>query len=242
MAEEPETTDTGAHIDEPTAADVEGRDRQHDVDEADDVDAAKAEAVDESDDVDETDDVDAADLLTESESEGRLARLRHRFGGRRISHVGTALVASALIVAVLAGLVGWLGYRAYQKHEDQARRDQFVQVARQGAVNLTTISYTEVDADVQRIIDLSTGAFRDDFQQRAKPFIEVVKAAQSKSEGTVTDAGLESQKGDSAQVLVAIAVKSRTSGGEEAPREWRMRVEVQSVGDDARVSNVVFVP
>ena len=90
---------------------------------------------------------------------------------------------------VLAGLVGWLGYRAYQKHEDQARRDQFVQVARQGAVNLTTISYTEVDADVQRIIDLSTGAFRDDFQQRAKPFIEVVKAAQSKSEGTVTDAG-----------------------------------------------------
>ena len=224
MAEEPETTDTGEQVGEPTAADVEGRDQQHEVDEA------------------EADETDAADLATEGESEGRFARLRDRFGGRRISHVGSALVASAVIVAVLAGLVGWLGYRAYQKHEDQARRDQFVQVARQGAVNLTTISYTEVDADVQRIIDLSTGAFRDDFQQRAKPFIEVVKAAQSKSEGTVTDAGLESQKGDSAQVLVAIAVKSRTSGGEEAPREWRMRVEVQSVGDDARVSNVVFVP
>ena len=43
-------------------------------------------------------------------------------------------------------------------------------------------------------------------------------------------------------VLVAIAVKSRTAGGEEAPREWRMRIEVQSVGDDAKVSNVVFVP
>ena len=224
MAEEPETTDTGEQVGEPTAADVEGREQQHEVDEA------------------EAGETDAADLATEGESEGRFAGLRDRFGGRRISHVGSALVASAVIVAVLAGLVGWLGYRAYQKHEDQARRDQFVQVARQGAVNLTTISYTEVDADVQRIIDLSTGAFRDDFQQRAKPFIEVVKAAQSKSEGTVTDAGLESQKGDSAQVLVAIAVKSRTSGGEEAPREWRMRVEVQSVGDDARVSNVVFVP
>jgi Mce-associated membrane protein len=225
MAEEPETTDTGEQVGEPTATDAEGRDQQHDAEESD----AAGET-------------DAADLATEGESEGRFARLRHRFDGRRISHVGSALVASSVIVAVLAGLVGWLGYRAYQKHEDQARRDQFVQVARQGAVNLTTISYTEVDADVQRIIDLSTGAFRDDFQQRAKPFIEVVKAAQSKSEGTVTDAGLESQKGDSAQVLVAIAVKSRTSGGEEAPREWRMRVEVQSVGDDARVSNVVFVP
>jgi Mce-associated membrane protein len=241
MAEEPETTDTGEQVSEPTAADVEGRDQQHEVDDVDETKAEEVGDVGESDHVNET---DAADQIeaTEGESEGRFARLRHRFGARRISRVGSAMVASAVIVAALAGLVGWLGYRAYEKHEDQARRDQFVQTARQGAVNLTTISYTEFDADVQRIIDLSTGAFRDDFQQRAKPFIEVVKAAQSKSEGTVTDAGLESQKGDSAQVLVAIAVKSRTSGGEEAPREWRMRIEVQSVGDDARVSNVVFVP
>jgi Mce-associated membrane protein len=239
MAEEPETTDTGGQVGEPTASEVEGRDQQHDLDDVEQTKAEKVAHVDESDDVDES---DAGDQIAAGESEGWFARLRHRFGGRRISQVGSALVASAVIVAVLAGLVGWLGYHAYQKHEDQARRDQFIQVARQGAVNLTTISYTEVDADVQRIIDLSTGAFRDDFQQRAKPFIEVVKAAQSKSEGTVTDAGLESQKGDSAQVLVAIAVKSRTSGGEEAPREWRMRVEVQSVGDDTRVSNVVFVP
>lgn len=143
---------------------------------------------------------------------------------------------------MLTGLTGWLGYTAYQKRQAQAPREQFVQVARQGAVNLTTINYTQVDADVQRILDLATGAFREDFEQRSKPFIEVVKAAQSKSEGTVTDAGLESQRGDSAQVLVAVAVKSRTAGGEEAPREWRMRIEVRSVGDDAKVSNVVFVP
>jgi Mce-associated membrane protein len=178
----------------------------------------------------------------ESESNGRLARWRNRVARRRLSGVGSALVASAVIVATLTGLAGWLGYRAYEKHEARAQRNLFVQIARQGAVNLTTINYTEVDADVQRILDLATGAFRDDFEQRSKPFIEVVKAAQSKSEGTVTDAGLESQRGDSAQVLVAVSVKSRTAGGEEAPREWRMRIEVQSVGDDAKVSNVVFVP
>jgi Mce-associated membrane protein len=172
---------------------------------------------------------------------GRRARWRHRVTGR-LSQVGWAAVAGVAVVAVLAGLSGWLGYRAYERHQAGAQRDLFVQVARQGAVNLTTISYTEIDADVQRIIDLSTGAFREDFEQRSKPFIEVVKAAQSKSEGTVTDAGLESQRGDSAQVLVAVAVKSQTAGGEEAPREWRMRIEVRSVGDDARVSNVVFVP
>lgn len=184
---------------------------------------------------DEADEIDAA-AEGESESKDRRPRLR------RLSRIGTALVASATIVATLAGLAGWLGHRAYEKREAQAQRNLFVQVARQAAVNLTTINYTEIDADVQRILDAATGAFRDDFQQRSKPFIEVVKAAQSKSEGTVSDAGLESQRGGSAQVLVAVAVKSQTAGGEEAPREWRMRIEVQSVGNDAKVSNVVFVP
>jgi Mce-associated membrane protein len=233
MAEVPETPETGEQLKESTAAEV------FDVD-----DANEAGDIDETDDVDEIDEVDEVEDFDaeESQPKGRLISLRHRVARRRLSRVGTALVASGVIVAALAGLAGWLGYRAYEKHEAQVHRDLFVQIARQGAVNLTTINYTEVDADVQRIIDLSTGTFRDDFQQRSKPFIEVVKAAQSKSEGTVTDAGLETQQGDSAQVLVAIAVKSRTAGGEEAPREWRMRIEVQSVGDDAKVSNVVFVP
>jgi Mce-associated membrane protein len=231
MADEPDTPETDEKVTDSTAAEIEDSVQPNEATE---------------DDVEQVDDVDeVADVIETDEdanrSEGRLARWRQR-AGSRFSRAGSVVAASAVIVATLAGLAGWLGFRAYQKHEAEAQRDVFVQIARQGAVNLTTINYTEVDADVQRIIDLSTGAFRDDFLQRSKPFIEVVKAAQSKSEGTVTDAGLESQRGDSAQVLVAIAVKSRTAGGEEAPREWRMRIEVQSVGDDAKVSNVVFVP
>lgn len=161
---------------------------------------------------------------------------------RRLPGDRKALIAAGLVVAALAGLTGWLGWGAYQQHQAQVKRNLFVQVARQGAVNLTTIDHTEIESDVQRILDLATGAFRDDFERRSKPFMELVKAAQSKSEGTVVDAGLESEHGNSAQVLVAVAVKSRTAGGEEAPREWRMRIEVTSVGDDARMSNVVFVP
>lgn len=183
-----------------------------------------------------------AEADEQPKSERRLARWR-RLAAPRLSRTAAAVAVSAALVVALAGLAGWLGYRVYEDREAKATRDLYVQVARQGAVNLTTINYTQADADVQRILDLSTGAFRDDFEQRSKPFVEVVKAAQSKSEGTVTDAGLESQRGDSAQVLVAVAVKSRTAGGEEAPREWRMRIEVRSVGaGDAKVSNVVFVP
>jgi Mce-associated membrane protein len=230
MADEPDAPEADEKAAEPTDADVE------------DYDAAQDGAAGgDSAPVDETDEEDETGESTR-QSEGRFARWRHRVTRRRLSHTGSALVASAVILAGVTGLTGWLGYSAYERHQAQAQREQFISVARQGAVNLTSINYTEVDSDVQRILDLATGSFREDFEQRAKPFIEVVKAAQSKSEGTVTDAGLESQRGDSAQVLVAVAVKSRTAGGEEAPREWRMRIEVRSVGDDAKVSNVVFVP
>jgi Mce-associated membrane protein len=54
---------------------------------------------------------------------------------------------------------------------------------------LTAIDYTHVNADVQRILDSSTGRFRDDFQNRSQPFVDVVEQAQSKSEATVTAAG-----------------------------------------------------
>ncbi len=185
---------------------------------------------------------DATDVTKEGDSTVRRKRRRRRIARRRLSRVGLALVAGALAVATLAGLTGWLGYREYHKREVQAQRNLFMQTARQGAVNLTTISYTEIDADVQRILDSATGTFRDDFQQRSRPFIEVVKAAQSQSEGTITEAGLESLQRDSARVLVAVAVKSRTAAGEQSPREWRMRIDVQAVGDGAKVSSVVFVP
>ncbi|MGB8387972.1 Mce protein [Mycobacterium sp.] len=231
MADEPDTPDTDEKIGGSTAADVEDRDHSDDV----------AEAGDEAVDVEKVNDAAETDA-DESESADRRVRWWHGAARRRLSRVGSALVISAVIVATLTALAGWLGYRTYQKHEAQVQRDLFVQTARQGAVNLTTINYTEVEADVQRILDSATGAFRADFEKRSRPFIEVVKAAQSKSEGTVTEAGLESQQRDSAQVLVAVAVKSRTAGGEAAPREWRMRVGVQAVGNDAKVSNVVFVP
>jgi Mce-associated membrane protein len=162
---------------------------------------------------------------------------------RRLSPARLALVLGLIIAMALAVLVGWLGYRAYQSHQAQDQRRLFVQVGRQVALDLTTISYTEAEADVQRILDVSTGSFYDDFQKRSQPFIEIIKRAQSKSVGTITEAGLESQDGNKAQVLVAVAVKTSVAGTDEPhPRSWRMRIIVEKVGDGTKVSNVEFVP
>lgn len=154
-----------------------------------------------------------------------------------------ALIIGVATVVALTGLGGWLGHRAYQFHHAQQQRNQFVQVGRQAAINLTTISFTEADADTQRIIDSATGPFRDDFQKRSPAFVEVVKQVQAKTEGTVTEAGLESDTNDQAKVLVAVTVKTSNAGAaEQQPRHWRMRITVQKVGDDAKVSQVEFIP
>jgi Mce-associated membrane protein len=153
------------------------------------------------------------------------------------------LILVAVVLVTLGGLFGWLGYRAYQTRQDQHQRDLFLQVGRQAALNLTTISAAEADADVARVLDSSTGTFHDDWAQRAPAFVKVVKEAQSKSEGAVTAAGLESEASDRARVLVAVSVKTTTAGApEQQPRAWRMRIDVQKVGDDAKVANVEFVP
>ncbi|MBB5168322.1 mammalian cell entry protein [Mycobacterium sp. AZCC_0083] len=148
-----------------------------------------------------------------------------------------------LIVAVLGGLAGYLGYRGHQMQATAHQREVFLSVGRQAAINLTTISYTEAEADVARILDSATGTFHDDFQQRSQPFIDVVKRAQSTSQGSVTAAGLASVDGDRAQVIVAVSVKTANAGvPERQPRGWRMRLDVEKVGDTAKVSDVQFVP
>jgi Mce-associated membrane protein len=156
---------------------------------------------------------------------------------------GLIATGVAAIVALVA-LAGWLGYRVHEDRQAQAQRNLYVQVARQTAINLTTINYTEVDADIKRVLDSATGGFHDDFQKRSQPFVEVIKKVQSKTEGTIAEAGLLSYTKDQAQVLVAIAVKTSMAAApaDPEPRRWRMRLTVDKTGDSAKVSNVEFVP
>lgn len=169
--------------------------------------------------------------------------------GRRLplsglSPVRLATVLGLSVVVVLSLLCGWLGVQAYQAHKQAQTRALFLQVGRQAALNLTTIDYEKVDADVKRILESATGEFYDDFEKRSGPFADVVKKAQSKSVGTITEAAIESVSGDEAQVMVAAAVKSTNKAvqGEQPPRFWRMRIHIQKFGDEAKVSKVDFVP
>lgn len=147
------------------------------------------------------------------------------------------------VLAALAALNVWLGLRDHQTRAAERLHQEMVQAARQGAVNLTTIDYEHATEDVQRILDSSTGAFRDDFAARAEPFIDAAKKAQSKSVGTVTEAGLESAAAGQGRVLVGLTVMTSNRGKpEQNPRAWRIRVTVTKTDDRVKVSQVEFVP
>jgi Mce-associated membrane protein len=198
---------------------------------------AQPETPDEDSTLTETDTADAVAPLDEESAKSTERR------PARQHTVRLALAAAILAVVALGALVGWLGLRAEQSQRSDQERAMLLAAARQGALNLTTISYTEVDADIKRILDSSTGSFYDDFQKRSQPFVELVKQAQSKSEGAVTESALESVQGNAAQALVAVSVKTSNAGAaEQQPRAWRMRISIQKMGDTAKVSNVEFVP
>lgn len=159
------------------------------------------------------------------------------------SPVRAAMLVGLAVVIALASLAGWLGFHLHHLQQALIGGNANVQVGKQAALNLTTIDWQNADADVRRIIDGATGQFYDDFTKRSQPFIAVVKQTKSTTVGTVIEAALESETDGIAQVLVAVSVKTTNAAvPDQQPRAWRMRISVQHVGDQPKVSNVEFVP
>ena len=198
-----------------------------------------------AEDIDATEDIDAEETDVEDiDAEDDAGRDTKKRVPKWVSRIPSPIAVGVATIVALLGLGGWLGFRVHQDNQVQAQRNLYVQVARQTAINLTTIDYTEVDADIKRVLDSATGAFHDEFQNRSQPFVEVVKKVQSKSAGTISEAGLLSYTKDQAQVLIAVAVKTSMAAAppDQEPRRWRMRLTVDKTGDSAKVSNVEFVP
>lgn len=191
-------------------------------------------------------DADATGQLSETELD------RGEAGDRDVAEVGDlrrtrsaprqAVAVGLLVVVALTALLGWFSQRAYDANRTTQQRRVFLQVGRQAALNLTNIDCAHVDADVARILDSATGSFHDEFQRRVTPFIDVVKKARSRSEGTVAEAALESLHGDQAQVLVAVQVRTSVPGvPDQGSKGWRMRIDLRKKGADIKVSDVTFV-
>ena len=156
-----------------------------------------------------------------------------------------ALALGALAVLVLALLVAVAvpATRVLSARSAAVDRAAALDAARQETLNLTTMSFQTADQDIKRLLDGTTGEFRDQFQQRIKPFTDIVRQAKVVTTGKITEAGVENATGDTVTVLVAATAQvTNTAAPTGTPRDYRLRLTVRQVGGRWLVSNVDFVP
>ncbi|MGO9383157.1 MAG: hypothetical protein ACLP4W_13965 [Mycobacterium sp.] len=226
------------------ASDEESRDADEDA-----TDTAEAKTDDDVTDTVEATDADEAETEEDvsdetpedAESESKPAR-----SWRRVRLPSLSVTWKVAVIVLICAFVGAGGYMMWQSHEITERNQRaanFVAGARQGVVNMTSLDFNKAKDDVQRVIDSSTGQFRDDFQQRAKDFITVVEQSKVVTQGTVNAAAVQSVDGNSALVLVAATSRiTNAAGAKDEPRNWRLRVTVTDDGGQYKMSKVEFVP
>jgi Mce-associated membrane protein len=134
-----------------------------------------------------------------------------------------------------------------QKHRHQAAEQQrsaeYTAAARQSVVTLMSLDFNKAKEDVQRIIDNSTGQFKDDFKNHADDFIKVAQDSKVTTEVTVNATGVEQMTNDTAVVLVSATSRvTNAAGAKQEPRTWRLSVGIQRDGGQIKMAKVEFVP
>ncbi|WP_102419589.1 hypothetical protein [Mycobacterium sp. 4858] len=187
-------------------------------------------------------DEDVTDETTkEAESDSEPARSR-----RRVRLPAWSVTWKAAVIVLICAFVAASGYMMWERHETTEREQRtanFIAGAKQGVVNMFSMDFNRAKEDVQRVIDSSTGQFRDDFQQRAKDFTTVVEQSKVVTQGSVNAAAVQSIEGNSALVLVAASSRiSNAAGAKDEPRNWRLKVTVTDDGGQYKMSKLEFVP
>lgn len=166
--------------------------------------------------------------------------------GRPTARGWTAIAVPLILTVLLLGAAGLAATQVLRPGPGPSTAapqwQPYVDYAKQFTVWLTSLSPASADSDVQRIIDGSTGAFHDDFVKQGSDFRKVVVQSNVTSQGAVKSAGLESVNGSTAHVLVAATSKvTNNTGAAQDPRNWRLALDVEKVGDTYKVSKVEFV-
>jgi Mce-associated membrane protein len=154
-----------------------------------------------------------------------------------------ALAVGALVVIGLLVVTAFMIVQHSKVAAQRAYDRGIVEAASRGVMALLSIDHGKADADVKRVLDLSIGAFRDDFESRSEDFIKTARESKAVTVGSVTAAALDSTYPGNAVVLVAASSQvTNSNGARNDPRPWRMSVTMSLDENQWKMSNVEFVP
>ncbi|MCV7431405.1 hypothetical protein [Mycolicibacterium bacteremicum] len=164
---------------------------------------------------------------------------------RRVMFAAKALavIIAVLGIAGLASTSAWIIVKHQQAEQQRSLNAEFAAAARQGVVTLMSLNFNSAADDVQRIVDNSTGPFKEDFEGQSADFIRVAEESKVITDATVTATGVKNMTEDTADVLVAAySTVTNAQGAEEEPRTWRLIVSMARDGDQLKVAKVEFAP
>lgn len=184
--------------------------------------------------IDEVDEVDGADEFEDTERRGGKLGAIAKYAAVILAVIATAAMASAS---------AWIVVKHRQAEHQRDLDAQFSAAARQGVVSLMSLDFSRAKDDVQRIIDNSTGQFREDFQGQAEEFAKVAESSKVVTAANVTATAVQTMTEDTADVLVAAASTiTNAQGAKEDPRNWRLIVSMARDGDQIKMAKVEFAP
>ena len=147
-----------------------------------------------------------------------------------------------LVPGVLAiALVGLLVASSMLWSRNREQVDPGVLVAaRQEAVNFFSLDYRHTDEDIDRILDSATGKFKTQYAAKRHEIASGVREKKLIARGSVPvdGAAVEYQRGDRAQVVVAVDVATTTSKGDSEPSRFRARLVLRNVSGSWLVSDL----
>ena len=151
------------------------------------------------------------------------------------------IVTAVLLLAAVA-VTATLGRTAWQQRREADNRAAALAAGRQIAVNFVTMNATTFDADTQRVLDDSTGAFRKEYASTLAQLKPVVTANKTVSTVERAEASLVSGDDDSAKVIVGVVAPTSNASTPKAEKKtYRLRLDLVKVGDAWKVSNLDFV-
>jgi Mce-associated membrane protein len=154
---------------------------------------------------------------------------RRRPNARLVAVVGAGI--TAVLVAVLAVVVGLLAIQQRTADTEQAREQLFIDTGTQTVVNMFSYNQNNIDDSVNRFVNGTSGPLRDMMSQAGN--VDNLKAifrdTQASSEAVINGAALEKvdEVAGNASVLVSVRVTVTDLDGVNKPSQpYRLRVIV----------------
>lgn len=185
----------------------------------------------------------ADELRRQFDDAARSERRAQRQSRRRALLKPAAVGIALLLIGVSVTLTALMMWHHRDVDRQRQREAQFTAAARQSVVTMMSLDPATVRQEMQRVVDNSTGKFKDALQAGGAD--EIAKGVEQSGVRTtlnVKGAAVESMTDDSAVVLVAATSDGTTKDNQKLPSAtWRISVSLKDEGGQLKTEQFEFV-